>query len=217
MPHNEWLHETRAASGVFFMSTTATPAPTQTEQSGFTEIDAPTAQRMLHAGECVLIDVREPDEHAAERIEGAKLVPLSSLKVEELARVATSNKTVVMHCKGGKRSADACRLAQPLTQRGIRLHSMAGGIEAWKRHGQPVTRGEIRTGISVMRQVQLTIGVLALTGSVLAWLVHPAFVGIPAFLGAGLIFAGASGTCALATVLSKMPWNKSRATGSCSL
>lgn len=191
--------------------------PTQGQQTSFTEVDPPTAQRMLQAGECILIDVREPDEHAAERIDGAKLVPLSRLKVEELARAATSSKTVVMHCKGGKRSADACRLAEPLTQRGIRLHSMAGGIEAWKRHGQPVTRGEVKTGISVMRQVQVTIGVLALSGSALAWFVHPAFVSIPAFLGAGLIFAGASGTCALATVMSKMPWNKSRASGSCSM
>lgn len=191
--------------------------PTQGQQASFTEIDPPTAQRMLQAGEGVLIDVREPDEHAAERIEGAKLVPLSSLKVEELARAATSSKTIVIHCKGGKRSAEACRLAQPLTQRGIRLHSMAGGIEAWKQHGQPVTRGAIKTGISVMRQVQVTIGVLALTGSALAWFVHPAFVGIPAFLGAGLIFAGASGTCALATVMSAMPWNKSPAGGNCSM
>jgi hypothetical protein len=68
-----------------------------------------------------------------------------------------------------------------------------------------------------MRQVQMTIGVLALTGSALAWFVHPAFVGIPAFLGAGLIFAGASGTCALATVMSAMPWNKSRGGGNCSM
>lgn len=199
------------------MSTTATMNTAQGQQMSFTEIDAPTAQRMLQAGECVLIDVREPDEHAAERIEGAKLVPLSSLKVEELARAATSSKTIVMHCKGGKRSADACRLAQPLTQHGIRLYSLAGGIEAWKRHGQPVTRSDTKTGISVMRQVQMTIGVLALTGSALAWFVHPAFVGIPAFLGAGLIFAGASGTCALATVMSAMPWNKSRGGGNCSM
>lgn len=199
------------------MSTKATMNPTQREQAAFTEIDAPTAQRMLQAGECLLIDVREPDEHAAERIDGAKLVPLSRLKIDELARAATSTKTVVVHCKGGKRSADACRLAEPLTQRGIRLHSMAGGIEAWKRHGQPVTRGEIKTGISVMRQVQLTIGALTLTGSALAWFLHPAFVVIPAFFGAGLIFAGASGTCALATVISKLPWNKSRAGGNCSV
>lgn len=199
------------------MTTTATMNPTTCQQSSFTEVDPPTAQRMLQAGECILIDVREPDEHAAERIDGAKLVPLSRLRVEELARAATSNKSVVMHCKGGKRSADACRLAEPLTQRGIRLYSMAGGIEAWKRHGQPVTRSEVKTGISVMRQVQVTIGVLALSGSALAWFVHPAFVAIPAFLGAGLIFAGASGTCALATVISKMPWNKSHAGGSCSM
>lgn len=199
------------------MTTTADPIPTQAVHLGFTEIDAPTAQRMLRDGECVLIDVREPDEHAAERIEGARLVPLSTLKTEDVARAAATSNTVIMHCKGGKRSADACRLAQSLTRRGIRLHSMAGGIEAWKRQGQPVKREKTTSGISVMRQVQLTIGVLALSGSVLAWSVHPAFISVPAFLGGGLIFAGLSGTCALATVISKMPWNKSRGAGSCSM
>ncbi|HLP86140.1 MAG TPA: rhodanese-like domain-containing protein [Phycisphaerales bacterium] len=199
--------------------TTMTGIPTMASvgQQAFTEIDAGAARRMLAGGECVLIDVREADEHAAERIDGAVLLPLSTLKVEQMARLVPAGKHVIVHCKGGKRSAEACRLAAELSLRGVRMYSLAGGIEAWKRLGQPVTRGAIRTGISVMRQVQMTIGALALGGSALAWFVHPGFVGVPAFLGCGLIFAGATGTCALATVMSKMPWNRSRVSGSCSM
>lgn len=67
-----------------------------------------------------------------------------------------------------------------------------------------------------MRQVQLVIGLCVLAGSALAWFVDPRFVAIPAFFGAGLTFAGASGTCALATLIGWMPWNKAPAgAGSC--
>jgi hypothetical protein len=64
-----------------------------------------------------------------------------------------------------------------------------------------------------MRQVQLVIGVLALTGSLLAIFVNPLFALLPAFLGAGLTLAGSTGWCGLALLLAKMPWN--RGTDSC--
>jgi hypothetical protein len=85
---------------------------------------------------------------------------------------------------------------------------MAGGIEAWKKDNLPVTLNTKVTGISVMRQVQLVIGLSVVGGSALAAFVHPGFIAIPAFFGLGLTFAGATGTCALATVIGKMPWNK---------
>jgi hypothetical protein len=72
-----------------------------------------------------------------------------------------------------------------------------------------------------MRQVQLIIGLLALTGSILAMTVHANFALIPAFLGCGLTLAGSTGWCGLAILLSKMPWNKIECAGkdcqSCSL
>jgi rhodanese-related sulfurtransferase len=98
---------------------------------------------------------------------------------------------------------------------------MTGGIDAWKKDALPVELDTKVSGISIMRQVQLVVGVLALAGSALAWFVDPRFVAIPAFLGAGLTFAGATGTCALASILGAMPWNraaggaKSCSTGTC--
>jgi hypothetical protein len=47
-----------------------------------------------------------------------------------------------------------------------------------------------------------------LSSVLLGWLIHPVFLGLAAFLGAGLTFAGATGTCGLATVMSKLPWNR---------
>ncbi len=64
-----------------------------------------------------------------------------------------------------------------------------------------------------MRQVQLAIGVLAFTGSLLAIFVNPLFAILPAFLGAGLILAGSTGWCGLAILLSKMPWNRCETSG----
>jgi hypothetical protein len=45
---------------------------------------------------------------------------------------------------------------------------------------------------------------------VLAIAVHPNFAALPAFVGAGLMFAGITDTCGMAMVLAKMPWNQVR-------
>jgi hypothetical protein len=58
------------------------------------------------------------------------------------------------------------------------------------------------------RQVQFTVGLGLLCASVLAWLVHPAFLLLVAFFGAGLTLAGATGFCGLARLLAWMPWNR---------
>jgi rhodanese-related sulfurtransferase len=177
-------------------------------------------QEWLRSGEAVLIDVREPDEHARERITGARLLPLSRFDPREAAALVKPGQRLVLHCRGGSRSADAARRAIPLaaqTGTGVTVVSMTGGLEAWKKETLPTELNTSVSGISIMRQVQLVVGTAVLAGSALAWFVHPALVAIPAFFGAGLTFAGASGTCALATVLGMMPWNKRAATtASCS-
>lgn len=192
------------------------PAPS-THPSEVAEVSPRQAQAWLQAGEAVLIDVREPDEHARERIPSAHPVPLSRFDARQAATKARPGQRIVMHCRGGRRSADACRLAASLAASGFAVFSMSGGIEAWKKDSLPVETDTTVVRMSVMRQVQLTIGLLVLAGSALAWLVHPGFIGIPAFLGSGLLFAGATGTCALASLIARMPWNRSRPTAaSCS-
>jgi len=65
--------------------------------------------------------------------------------------------------------------------------------------------------------VQLVIGMAVRFGGALTWFVHPAPIARPTFFGEGLTFAGASGTCAIATVIAWTPWNKAVANaGSCS-
>lgn len=179
------------------------------DRSGVVETSPTNVQEWLHAGTAVLIDVREPDEHARERIESARGLPLSRFDPQAALALAKPGQRIVLHCRGGKRSADACRMMLEMPGAApVDVLSMAGGIEAWKSAKLPVALNTRAPRMSIMRQVQFIIGVCVLVGSALAYLVHPGFMGIPAFFGAGLTFAGASGTCALATIVGKMPWNR---------
>jgi rhodanese-related sulfurtransferase len=179
------------------------------------EVDAPTLKGWLERGEAVLLDVREPDEFRAERIAGARPMPLSRFRPGDVG--PTDGRRIVTQCKGGRRSADAAR---SLAAAGLSDHagvfSLKGGIEAWKAAGLPVERSGA-TRISVMRQVQLVVGTLALVGTGLGYAVSPWFLLVPAGLGLGLVIAGATGTCALASVLGLMPWNRGGGGGSCEL
>lgn len=189
--------------------------PTETPSTGtraFTEIDPATLKSWLDSGECTLVDVREADEHAGERIEGASLMPLSRFDAAQLPTPA--GRRLVMHCRAGKRGSDAARMAAASAVPGVQVHNLKGGIEAWKQAGLPVRTGRGGGRMSVMRQVQVTIGTLALAGSALAWFVDTRWIALPAFLGAGLVFAGLSGTCGMASLLARMPWNRSCGCGS---
>ena len=85
----------------------------------------------LDAGEILLIDVREPDEFAAEKIAGAVNVPLSIFNPAALPDAA--GKTIVLQCAGGKRSAMAVDKCCKANQ-AIDTH-LAGGLAAWKAAG----------------------------------------------------------------------------------
>ena len=141
-------------------------------------------------------------------------MPLSSLTAASIA--ALGSKSVVVHCKSGRRSADAAMRCAELTSRGISVANLRGGIDAWKAQGLPTVVDTMRPRMSVMQQTQLVIGIGVLVGTALGAAVHPWLLAIPAMMGAGLIVAGATGTCGLAVVIGKMPWNKGTNCGSSS-
>lgn len=93
------------------------------------EITATELKRRMDAGEDVqLIDVRQPDEYAFAKIEGAKLIPLGEI-VERMSELDAS-KEVVLQCKAGGRSATAIQM---LTRAGFQgeMSNLKGGITAW--------------------------------------------------------------------------------------
>ena len=62
--------------------------------------------------------------------------------------------------------------------------------------------------MSLERQVRIAAGSLVVLGSLLGFFVSPFFLGISAFVGAGLVFSGVTNTCGMGMLLSKMPWNQ---------
>jgi len=153
-------------------------------------------------GKNVILDVRTDVEFAEKHIADSKHLALDRLK-ESVGQLDPSRQHLLL-CLSGKRASKAVEI---LAGNGFaHLWVIDGGIDAWEKSGLPIERSERRT-LPLMRQVQLVIGVLALTGSLLAIFVNPLFAILPAFLGAGLTLAGSTGWCGLALLLAKMPWN----------
>lgn len=150
----------------------------------------------------LVLDVRSPLEFESERIEGSLNIPLDQLdaRVEEIREGAD----LVVICRTGVRATIA---AESLARAGRRARVLEGGLHAWRRARLPLREGRKR--LAVDRQVQLIAGSMVLTGVILGVLVNPWFLALAAFFGAGLTFAGATGTCGLALVLMRMPWNRS--------
>ncbi len=95
----------------------------------------------LAAGEILLVDVREANEYAFERIHGALLYPLSTFDPKALPR---HGPRIVLQCGSGKRSLMAAHKLQAAGH--AHLTHLAGGIQAWKAAGLPVIRIDVQTG-----------------------------------------------------------------------
>ena len=162
----------------------------------------PEQAEQLIADGAMLIDIRDPDEHARERIAGATNHPLA--RIEQLA---THSGPTIFHCRSGMRThTNATRLAA--AGAGSPCYVLAGGIDAWRSSGRS-TIVDRRQPLEIMRQVQLVAGGLVLLGVTLGFLVSSALFGLSAFVGAGLMMAGATGWCGMAKLLQRLPWNRS--------
>jgi len=176
-------------------------------QSHLTSGNAENPESLLSA-EHFVVDVRTPAEFNEVHLEGTLNFPLGGLvrtatKVAELA----AGRPVTLVCRSGKRAEEGRKM---LSSSGLDdAHCLEGGIEAWIAAGNPVTRSGAKA-ISLERQVRISAGALVFLGSLAAWFVAPAFLILPGFVGAGLVFAGVTDTCGMAMMLAKMPWNKAR-------
>ncbi|TWT73016.1 rhodanese-like domain-containing protein [Allorhodopirellula solitaria] len=164
-------------------------------------------------GSVDLIDVRTPMEFRGVHAAPARNMPLDGLDPQAAiaARTAAAEEPVYVICKAGSRGAKA---QQKFIDAGFTdVINIDGGTDAWVAAGLPVVRG--KQTMSLERQVRIAAGSIVLVGALLALLVHPAFAGVCAFVGAGLMFAGITDTCAMGMLIARMPWNQST-DGSCS-
>lgn len=108
-------------------------------------VDVTTAsERLSGADESrpLLLDVRERDEFAALRVDGAVLMPLSSFAdtYEQLPR----DRPLLVMCAAGSRSLVA---ADHLARQGFAdVTNVTGGITAWRAAGLPVRSDAVRPG-----------------------------------------------------------------------
>jgi rhodanese-related sulfurtransferase len=166
------------------------------------------ANRIQHDRNFLLLDVRTPAEYSAVHVDGAKNLPSDRITVEAVKGfVKTDTDKIYVVCQSGGRSRKAC---QQLADYGMTVVNVEGGTTACVAAGIPVIRGQGVIGID--RQVRIAAGSLVLLGVCLGLWVHWAGFGLSAFVGAGLVFAGATDTCGMAMILAAMPWNKSKST-----
>lgn len=98
-----------------------------------TELSPAEVQQALAGGKIMLIDVREPAEFKARRIQGAHSMPLSTFDPGQLPQ--PKDRAVIFHCGVGRRSAMAI---EKCAAAGV-AHSthLRGGLDAWIAAGLP--------------------------------------------------------------------------------
>ena len=157
--------------------------------------------------EAQLIDVRSAVEFSEVHVPNALPTPLDRLDPRALFELNTLSKDrpVYVLCRTGAR---ATRAAEHFVREGYaNAVVVEGGTLAWINAGLPVKRGQSKV-ISLERQVRIAAGAFVFTGTVLGLFVNKAFFGIPAFVGAGLVFAGITDWCGMGLLLAKAPWNR---------
>lgn len=146
-----------------------------------------------------LFDIRGADEHARERIDAARNMPLGQIAPID------GDTPLIFHCRSGQRTAaNAAQLA------GVNsgpTYLLEGGIDGWKAAGLP-TLADSRQPLELMRQVQIGGGAMVLAAVTLGWLVSPLFLLLGAAVGIGMLHAGITGSCAMTALLAPMPWNR---------
>jgi rhodanese-related sulfurtransferase len=153
-----------------------------------------------------LIDVRTPVEYREVHVEIAQNVPLDQLDPVALmqTRNGSDNEPLYLICRSGSRGQQAC---EKFLKAGFtNVVNIEGGTMACVEAGLPVVRG--KAAISLERQVRIAAGSFVLIGSLLSCFGHPYWIALPAFIGAGLVFAGITDTCGIGMLLARMPWNQ---------
>lgn len=104
--------------------------------AGTDSVDLDTARAEFSAGRAILIDIREPDEHARGVAAGARLLPMRQLS-QRLGEIPTDPQLpVLLICNTQNRSSATLRA---LRERGYpHVRYVEGGMSEWVKRGWPV-------------------------------------------------------------------------------
>jgi len=124
-----------AVAAAFVISVVLVQAQTATVSN---LVSAPEAVNMLKEGKFSLVlDVRTPDEYTGPlgHISGARLIPVQSLEDRLKEIEAYKDKTVLVYCHSGVRSAKSAAI---LRSHGFtKVYDLEGGMMGWKSLGYP--------------------------------------------------------------------------------
>ena len=152
-----------------------------------------------------VLDVRTVSEFENAHIAGAYNVPLHQLPEHTAELRHAGDGLVVLVCQSGGRAAKAEALLRDAGLPNARV--LEGGMNAWLGDRLPTTR--IRKRVSLERQVRMAAGAMVALGSLAALTVSSLWAMLPLAVGSGLVFAGATDTCAMGMLLAKLPYNRS--------
>lgn len=164
-------------------------------------VDAATLKKWMENGDAILIDVREPSEHEAQKIPGSILIPLGQLNAASLPFVG--NKKLVFHCGSGGRSSRAAEkiLAE---NPNLDVYNLEGGIKAWLKMGEVPTESK---WLTIDRQVEITLGLLIVLLSWAGTLFGSFFFFLIGLIGLGMLVSALTDFCVVKQLLEKAPWN----------
>jgi len=170
-------------------------------------ITASELKNLISSGKQIdLIDVRTPIEFRAMHVTVARNVPLDRLDPNALRTAGgVSSDPLYVVCRSGGRSRQACEklLAAGVTN----VVNVEGGTMACATAGVPIIRG--KSAIPLNCQVQIITGLTVVAGTIAALATANLYwLSLPMVMGAGLVFSGLTNTCAMGTMLARMPWNQ---------
>lgn len=166
-------------------------------------VDVAALRQMRDSSPTVpILDVRTRAEFETAHIPGSVNIPLAQLP-SVCAEIAAAPGRLVVTCQAGPRSERAVEL---MRQQGCeRAQVLEGGFGAWQAQGGKVEQG--RPMWPLERQVRLVAGSLVL-GGVLVSVRFPPARFLSGAVGAGLVFAAATDTCTMSSVLTRLPYNR---------
>lgn len=180
------------------------PAPMSTT---ITTIEPAELKQRLADDELTIIDVRTPAEFESVHIRGSYNIPLPLLSEHTRDLADRLGGRVVLVCQSGVRAGQA---QDRLSLVGVATAEvLAGGMAAYESAGGAVVRGAQRWAMD--RQVRMAAGSLVLASFIGSKLVHHRVGYLAGAIGAGLTYSALSNSCAMAAALSKMPWNRTKA------
>jgi rhodanese-related sulfurtransferase len=132
----EWLR--LAAMATLAPTLAASIAACGQEDSPLDAVSLETARAELEAGRAVLIDIREPDEHATGVAAGAKLLPMQQLKqrIQEIPNSPEQPVLLICHTQG--RSSATLQVLRAQGYGHVRY--VSGGMSEWARRGWPMVK-----------------------------------------------------------------------------